>query len=115
MKNNLPNIYLKFFNAQTCVPFDLDEECRVLLGYIGVAHMIGHPFTVMIAMSLGEIASPATLHRKLDRLIEAGYITLEYNGKNRRSKYLMPTPTAEAYFTLMGASIKQAMQGESHE
>lgn len=36
-------------------------------------------------MALSAIASPATLHRKLNALREAGYIDQEYKARNRRT------------------------------
>ena len=42
-------------------------------------------------MTLNNIVSPATLHRKLDELREGGLIEQSFEGKNRRTKYLVPT------------------------
>jgi DNA-binding MarR family transcriptional regulator len=61
-------------------------------------------------MELHGIASPATIHRKLDELREAGLIDLVFEGKNRRTKYLIPTKAAHAYFEKMSDSILKAVQ-----
>ena len=58
--------------------------------------------------STKPIASPATLHRKLDELREGGLIEQTFEGKNRRTKYLCPTPQAEKYFSQVGAVMQQA-------
>jgi DNA-binding MarR family transcriptional regulator len=56
-------------------------------------------------MNLGSIASPATLHRKLDALREAGFIEFVFEGKNRRTKYLVPTSNADKYFDKLGDAL----------
>lgn len=42
-------------------------------------------------MMLNEIASPATMYRKLTNLLDARLIEKVFEGKNRRTKYLAPT------------------------
>ena len=101
----MKNTFFKFAAKANQVPFDLDETCRVLLTSIGLYNHAGTPLTVTQAMKLEQLASPATLHRKLDTLLAHGYITMEYEGKNRRTKYLTPTHKANTYFALMGNAV----------
>ena len=60
-------------------------------------------------MLLSNIASPATIHRKLNELIEAGLIEQVFEGKNRRTKYLVPTKEADAYFAKMSKAMTSAV------
>jgi DNA-binding MarR family transcriptional regulator len=60
-------------------------------------------------MALDHIASPATIHRKLDQLREIGMIDTVFEGKNRRTKYLVPTKVAADYFANMGKAVQQAI------
>jgi DNA-binding MarR family transcriptional regulator len=60
-------------------------------------------------MALDHIASPATIHRKLDQLRELGMIDTVFEGKNRRTKYLVPTKVAADYFANMGKAVQQAI------
>ena len=100
-----PNSYLVFCAATVAIRFDLDETARVLLNHVGVhASLYNDPITVTQAMDMPYIASPATMHRKIDDLLKAGYITLEYNG-NRRTKYLTPTAKAHQYFDALAVAI----------
>ena len=62
----------------------------------------------IVAMS--HIASPATIHRKLDQLREAGMVDSHYEGSNRRTKYLKPTEKAQMYFSTVGGLMQQASQ-----
>ena len=100
-----PNSYLVFCAATVAIRFDLDETARVLLNHVGIhATLYNSPLTVTQAMDMPYIASPATMHRKVDDLLKAGYITLEY-GDNRRTKFLTPTAKAQAYFDSLSVAI----------
>ena len=80
----------------------VDETARYLLQLIALKHSQGQALTVTDAMAMSTVASPATIHRKLDTLREAGLIAQTFEGKNRRTKYLVPTPAADAYFAKLG-------------
>lgn len=109
-----PNSYLVFCAATVAIRFDLDELARVLLNHVGIhATLYNSPITVTQAMELTFIASPATMHRKVDDLLKAGYITLEYDGTNRRTKYLTPTAKAHKFFDGMSVAI-DAIKGNDH-
>ena len=57
-------------------------------------------------MSLATVASPATLHRKLTQLLEAGYVEFRFEAGNRRTKYIHPTRAADKQFDAMGQALK---------
>ena len=107
-------IYLRFLNlihaldgAQHAPGMDLDA--KKLLEVIAVQHSQEKPLTVTDAMALHTIASPATIHRKLDQLRELGLIDTVFEGKNRRTKYLVPTQAAHDYFERFGKAMEQAL------
>jgi Fe2+ or Zn2+ uptake regulation protein len=107
-------IYLRFLNlihaseGQSQAPA-MDLEAKKLLEVIAVHHAEEKPLTVTEAMALGAIASPATIHRKLDQLRELGWIDCVFEGKNRRTKYLVPTQTSHDYFETIGKAMQQAL------
>lgn len=68
----------------------------LLLNEIAVRNLEGKTITVTEAMTISTIASPATIHRKLDELRDVGLIEQIFEGKNRRTKFLVPTKTANA-------------------
>ncbi len=80
----------------------VDETAKHLLQLIVLRHGQGKPLTVTDAMALTSVASPATIHRKLDALKKAGFVTQTYDGGNRRTKYLTPTHEADLYFDKLG-------------
>lgn len=87
-------------------PFQrLDAESVRLLEIITVAHVEEHPMTVSAAMKLASIASPASIHRKLELLRTSGLITHQFGEGNRRTKYLAPTPLTLRHFDAVSAEM----------
>lgn len=99
--------YIRFIDLrdQFIVPFDLTAGS--LLDLIASCAE-SQPLTVMGCMNCG-LASPATLHRKLDDLMCFGYI--EHKMKDKRTKYVVPTEKANKYFESLSAAIKVAAMG----
>jgi len=87
----------------------LDLDAKKLLETIAVRHSQGKPLTVTEAMAMSHIASPATIHRKLDVLREIGMIDTHFEGSNRRTKFLVPTTQAVHYFQTYSKVMDQAM------
>jgi DNA-binding MarR family transcriptional regulator len=109
------SIYLRFINLTLAVSSTLgvngiDLLALKLLEAVAVAHGKGSALTVTDAMALSAIASPATMHRKLNDLLDAGLIEQVFEGKNRRTKYLVPTASAAKYFEQLGKALVLASQ-----
>ena len=108
-------LYLRFLRIARDVDVrktpvkNIDSTALLLLNEIAVQHHEGKNITVTQAMLLSNIASPATVHRKLDELREAGLIEQVFEGKNRRTKYLVPTKEADSYFAKMSKAITNAV------
>ena len=107
------SIYLRFLSMLHAIEGkgelpNLDLDAKRLLEVISVQHSQGKPLRVSDAMAMTHIASPATIHRKRDVLREIGMIDTYFEGKNRRTKYLCPTPQAEKYFSQVGEVMQQA-------
>jgi len=109
------NLYLRFLRiVQTLdgrknITNNIDITALQLLNEIAVQHFDGNTLTVSQAIALNKIASPATLHRKLDELREGGFIEQTFVGKNRRTKFLVPTKAANAYFDRMSGAMQSAV------
>lgn len=88
----------------------MDLECRRLLEEIAVRQNANHSMTVTDVMALSHIASPATLHRKLDTLMEAGLIVHHFRDDNRRTKYVACTPAAMTYFERAGRAMQRSLK-----
>ena len=111
----MSQLYLRFLHIAREVDIqktpvkNIDSTALLLLNEIAVQHLDGKNITVTQAMLLSKIASPATVHRKLDELREAGLIEQVFEGKNRRTKYLVPTKEADSYFAKMSKAITSAV------
>lgn len=108
-----PNAYLRFLNLlrgveATLLPPSLDATAKCLLERIACQHALGKPLTITEAMALQDVASPATIHRKIDDLRDTGWVDTEFQGDNRRTKYLTPTPKARKYFDKINALMPSA-------
>ncbi len=111
MKNQ--HIYIKFLTLLHAIEGkgelpELDLDAKRLLEVIAVQHSQDKAMTVSDAMALNHIASPATIHRKLDLLREIGMIDTVFQGTNRRTKFLVPTELAEAYFNRVSDVMQKA-------
>lgn len=109
------NIYLRFLTLLHIIegkgelpPLDLDA--KKLLETIAVQHFQGKALTVTEAMTMSHIASPATIHRKLNVLREIGMIETLHEGTNRRTKFLVPTAQGNRYFEDHSKTMLQAAE-----
>lgn len=108
----MSNNYLRFLALAEAIDLstefaDVDEAAKQLLIYIALRHSQGKSITVTEAMGLKAIASPATIHRKLDVLLKVGLITKVVEKNNRRTKYLQPTNIADENFAKLGELIQK--------
>lgn len=71
----------------------------------------GRAFSVSEALALKNLGSPATLHKRLQRLREAGLLSFTKEITDKRTKYLIATPLAIQYFERMGDAMQKAMHG----
>jgi DNA-binding MarR family transcriptional regulator len=111
----MKEIYLRFIALSQALEgsssqvSSVDETAKQLLKVIASKHSQDKTMTVTDAMALTEIASPATIHRKLDDLREAGLIDQVFAENNRRTKYLIPTKDADKHFASLGDVMKQSL------
>ena len=106
--------YLRFLNFIHALDGDtnapqMDLYAHKLLEVISIEQSQGNPLTVTDAMALQHIASPATIQRKIDQLRELGMIDTVFEGKNRRTKYLVPTQKAHDFFEKLGEAMYKAL------
>lgn len=105
-------LYLKFLqhSAELSQPnpqHPIDHAAKALLDIIACC-FFHEPLTVGEAMSLTEIGSPATVHRKIDELLDAKLVEHRFIGGNRRTKYLSLTPLGVSYYALLSSAMAEA-------
>jgi hypothetical protein len=67
------------------------------------------PLTVKEALELKHLASPSTLHKKISHLRALQLLTVQYQGNNHRTKYLVLTPSAVQHFHELGQAMQKAL------
>jgi len=98
----LATAYLRFLQLAKAVDStsnrpSLDANESALLDALAVHWFAGSPLTVMQAMGLARLGSPATVHRRIARLRKIGMVT-------------GPLTTDTHVFTLLAASIDCARE-----
>lgn len=83
-----------------------DPICKLVLEEIALAERNQQRLTVSMVMRLKHIASPATLHRKLDLLVQANVVHSTFDGGNKRTKYMALTESGQKYFERLSMLIE---------
>jgi len=107
----LATAYLRFLQISKAVDSTnqkpaLDANESALLDALAVHWFAGSPLTVMQAMGLTRLGSPATVHRRIARLRKIGMVTTDEDANDTRIKRLVLTPTAVTHFEKLGESLK---------
>lgn len=104
------DLYLRFRRlvaALNALPgmeaFGVNE--RALLDEIMLAWARCEPLTVRQAISIARLGSPATLHKRVSRLREMGYVDAVTAEDDRRTKYLVPTQQGLDYVQKLGGAL----------
>jgi len=88
----------------------IDPEAKLLLDEIAINHYRGTPLTVSDLMALKHIASPATIHRRLDTLLQANLAELKFEGENRRTKFIAITKNGDRYLNNLSKAMIKAVK-----
>ena len=104
----LDRTYFKFLAHCDSTNLGVDRVAVALLDEICLCEV--DPLSVTEAMSLAFVASPATVHRKIDELIAAGLIEHKHEEGDQRTKFLVPTMKALDHYARLGAAIREAVK-----
>ena len=110
-KTSTSAVYLRFLNLLNAIERDsgvpeLEANERVLLDMLARRWHQGKPVTVLEAMNSGVSGmSPSTVHRRIKSLKASGMLRAENDTADSRTKYLVPTDQALAYFDRLGDCI----------
>ena len=113
----MKNSYMRFLKIVAALELqqlhkEISPTAIFLLNEIAVKDFDEQPLTVSQAIDFKSIGSPATLHRKIYELHEAGMIEFRSVGKNRRTKYLHITQAARDYFQIKNDAMLQALESK---
>ena len=112
MLNHPSNHYLRFLHQVHRLTTkgrlnDLEPVCSRLLDEVAVAYAGDSPLTVTGLMGLSHIASPATLHRKMQLLLQEGLIELTVDSENKRSKFVMLSRKGKRRFEVLATLMEE--------
>jgi DNA-binding MarR family transcriptional regulator len=112
-KKHLVDAYFRFLNLAQAVQAlpsapRLDAAEARLLEALTVAWHAGKTLTVTETMALSVAGAPATVHRKLARLRQEGLVSVDESGTDLRSKTVVPTRKALAYYERLAACLDEA-------
>lgn len=111
-KKRLNDLYLRFLNLKQAVEGMtgkglLDEIEERLLHLVADAHLNGHDLNVTDLMQRRELASPATLHKRLGSLKAAGLISIEPVPGEYPRKSVQLTDKAIKYFNELSKGLRK--------
>ena len=89
---------------------DIDEIGKKLLETIAIKSAQVQPMVVTQTMELSDIASPATIHRRIEILKKAGLIQVVQTEQNQKIKFLVPTQISIDYFDKLGKLMASAIR-----
>ena len=106
----LATAYLRFLQLAKAIEGlpslpSLDATESALRDALAGQWFAGRPLTVMQAMGLSHLGSPATMHRRIVRLRAMGMIATDEDQHDTRIKRLVLTPVAVAHFEQLGQSL----------
>ncbi len=84
---------------------DFDANEKALFDALVLNWSEGQPMNVREAISLSELGSPATLHKRLKRLIAKDLMVAYHDGTDRRTKFLKPSEKGMVYIEWLSAQL----------
>lgn len=89
---------------------EMDANESALLHSVVLRWYENRPMTVREAISLDQLGSPATLHKRISRLRDKDMLSTFNQNGDKRAKFLIPTQRTIDYFKNLGQSMEQAQQ-----
>lgn len=86
----------------------MTPELDTLLAVIGNAWQAGKPYPVRKLLILEELGSPATIHKRIHQLKDAGFVNFETLERDSRVRLVVPTEQALRHFAEHAKVIQQA-------
>lgn len=84
---------------------DVDANEKALFDALALRWSQGQPLTVREAISQAHLGSPATLHKRLKRLIAKDLVVACHEGADRRTKFLQPSNKGMVYIEWLSTQL----------
>ena len=89
---------------------ELSPDHLALLVLIGRHWHDGESMSVRQLMQMRDVASPATIHKRLHQLKDADLVSFEESATDTRKRMIAPTKRALAYFSAASKAMMQAVK-----
>lgn len=88
----------------------LDANHKALLDSVALHWSQGQPLSVRQTIDQTHLGSPATLHKRLKRLIAQDFLIAKGLDHDRRIKWVSPTDKGLEYFHWIGGQLVSALE-----
>lgn len=107
----LDELYLKFLDKAQTAPgaVAMDSTEQKLLNIVAQAHTKSTVLNVTDLLARNDIASPATLHKRLTSLNENGLVSIDLIPNEYPRKAVVLTNKAIGYFNALSKSMRQVV------
>lgn len=110
-KSELDDLYFRFLNLKQAVENvtkleTLDTIEEQILQCLARAYLAGKSLCVTDLVANADIASPATMHKRLQNLHRTGYIRIEPVADEYPKKNVTLTPSAIRYFNRLAKGLR---------
>ncbi len=89
---------------------ELDANLNALFEVVALHWSLGKPLSVRETIDHIALGSPATLHKRLHRLIALDFVKSEALKTDRRIKFVSPTTKGLKYAHSLGDKLMQSLQ-----
>ena len=86
-----------------------DANHKALFESAVIHWSLGKPLSVLETINQAELGSPATLHKRLQRLIAQDFVQSECSEADKRTKFISPTPKGMRYMAWIGDKMLKSL------
>lgn len=88
---------------------EFDANLKALFEATVMHWSLGKPLSVLETISQTKLGSPATLHKRLQRLIAQDFVKSEVWGSDKLTKFVSPTNKGLVYIDLVGGKMFKSL------
>ena len=109
------NMYLKFFQLAEGISQlekfpSMTHLSKIILDHVALNELQLHPLSVRQLIAIETIASPATIHKHLSSLRNSGYVGVDMNKTDKRTKPLVLTLLGHQYIDALSKALQKSLK-----
>jgi len=108
-------MYLKFFELTKGISLlekfpSMTPLSKIILDHVALNERQLHPLSVRQLITIDAIASPATIHKHLSSLRNSGYVDVDMNKTDKRTKPLVLTLLGHQYIDALSKALQKSLK-----